>query len=90
MRKVTQEELTEKFLETLEAQNRRAKGLPVVKIKAMFLGEDDPLACYNGKIYNGIIGDLGMLGINDEDCEEGEEDYYAYPPEFFEILEIED
>ena len=52
MRKVTQEELTEKFLETLEAQNRRAKGLPVVKIKAMFLGEDDPLACYNGKIYN--------------------------------------
>ena len=89
MHKVTQEELTEEFLESLEAQNRRAKGLPPVKIKAKFLGEDDPIACFNGKIYDGIICDLGLLGITDEDCE-GEGDYYGYPPEFFEILEIEE
>lgn len=90
MRKVTQEELTEEFLESLEAQNRRAKGLPPVKIKAKFLEENIPIAsCFNGKIYDGIICDLGLLGITDEDCE-GKGDYYGYPPEFFEILEIEE
>lgn len=52
------------------------------KIKVKFIGEDDPLALRNGKIYEAIVGQKGMYGIVDETKEE-----YAYPPELFEIVE---
>lgn len=51
-------------------------------IKVKYIGEDDPLALLNGKIYDARILKKGWFGIVDETKEE-----YAYPPELFEIVE---
>lgn len=53
-------------------------------IKVRFIGADDPLALRNGKVYDAIVGQLGMLCIVDETGEE-----YGYPPspELFEIVQ---
>lgn len=45
------------------------------KIKVRYIGADDPLALRNGKIYEAIVGRMGMLCIVDETGEE-----YGYPP----------
>lgn len=50
-------------------------------IKVRFIGEDNPLALRHGKIYDAIVGQLGMYGIVDETGEE-----YAYNPKLFEII----
>ena len=50
-------------------------------IKVKYLGEDDPLALFNGKIYEARVLKKGWFGIVDETGEE-----YAYPPEDFEII----
>ena len=52
------------------------------RIKVKFIGDDDPLALRYGKIYEAIVGQMGMYGIVDETGEE-----YGYPPELFEIVE---
>lgn len=54
-------------------------------IKARFLGKDNPLALRHGKIYDAIVGRLGMYCIIDETGEE-----YAYNPNLFEIIEDEE
>lgn len=51
-------------------------------VKVKYLGEDNPLALLNGKIYDARILKKGWYGIVDETKEE-----YAYPPEQFEIVE---
>lgn len=51
-------------------------------MKVKFIGEDDPLALLNNKIYNVISVEKGWYRIVDET----EEDY-LYPPEAFEIVE---
>ena len=51
-------------------------------IKVKFLGEDNPLALRHGKIYDAIVGQLGMYGIVDETGKE-----YGYNPKLFEIIE---
>ena len=51
-------------------------------IKVKFIGTDNPIALRHGKIYDAIVGDLGMYGIIDETGEE-----YGYNPELFEIVE---
>ena len=51
-------------------------------IKVKYIGEDDPLALLNGKIYDARVLKKGWFGIVDETKEE-----YAYPPELFEIVE---
>lgn len=51
--------------------------------KVKYLGEDNPLALMNGKIYDARILKKGWYGIVDETKEE-----YAYPPEQFEIVEV--
>ena len=50
-------------------------------IKVRYIGEDNPLALRNGKIYEARILKKGWYGIVDESGEE-----YAYPPEVFEIV----
>lgn len=55
----------------------------VVYVK--FLGEDDPLALRNGKVYTARILQKGWFGIVDETHEE-----YAYPPELFEVVREKD
>ena len=50
------------------------------KIKVKYIGEDNPLALRNGKVYTARILKKGWYGIVDETKEE-----YAYPPELFEI-----
>lgn len=54
------------------------------RIKVRFVGRDDPLALRNGKVYEAIVGQRGMLCIIDETGEE-----YGYPPssELFEVIE---
>lgn len=51
-------------------------------IKVKYIGNDNPLALRNGKIYDARILKKGWYGIVDETKEE-----YAYPPEQFEIIE---
>lgn len=55
-------------------------------IKVKFIGEDDPLALRNGKIYEARVlkptkKGTCWYGIVDETNEE-----YAYPPQLFEIV----
>ena len=50
-------------------------------IKVKYIGEDNPLALLNGKIYDARILKKGWYGIVDETKEE-----YAYPPELFEVI----
>lgn len=45
------------------------------------MGADNPLALRHGKIYDAIVGDMGMYCIIDETGEE-----YAYNPNLFEII----
>lgn len=52
------------------------------RIKVKYLGENNPLALLNGKIYEARVLKKGWLGIVDETKEE-----YAYPPEEFEVIE---
>lgn len=56
------------------------------RIQVRFIGKDDPLALRHGKIYEAIVGQLGMLCIVDESGEE-----YGYPPspKLFEIVSEE-
>ena len=51
-------------------------------IKVKYLGDDNPLALLNGKIYYARVLKKGWFGIVDESKEE-----YAYPPELFEIIQ---
>ncbi len=56
-------------------------------IKVKYLGEDNPLALINGKIYDARVlkptkQGKYWYGIVDESKEE-----YAYPPDLFEIVE---
>ena len=51
-------------------------------MKVKFIGENDPLALRYGKIYEAIVGQMGIYGIVDETGEE-----YGYLPELFEIVE---
>ena len=51
-------------------------------IKVRYIGEDDPLSLRNGKVYDARVLKKGWFGIVDETKEE-----YAYPPEFFEIVD---
>lgn len=52
------------------------------RIKVKYIGEDNPLALRNGKIYDARVLKKNWLGIVDETNEE-----YAYPPELFEMVE---
>ena len=52
-----------------------------LKTKVKFIGESDPLALLNGKVYDAIVGQKGMICLVDETGDE-----YAYPPELFEII----
>ena len=54
-------------------------------IKVRYIGEDDPLALRHGKVYEAVIGQLGMYGIVDETGEE-----YGYPPSLFEPVKTEE
>lgn len=47
-------------------------------VKVKYVGESNPLALLNGKIYDARILKKGWYGIVDETEEE-----YAYPPELF-------
>lgn len=51
-------------------------------MKVKFLGEDDPLALINSKIYDVLSIEDGWFRIVDET----EEDY-LYPPEAFQVVE---
>ncbi len=51
-------------------------------MKVKYIGESDPLALLNGKVYDVISIERGWYRIIDETSED-----YLYPPEFFEILE---
>lgn len=51
-------------------------------IKVKYIGESNPLALLNGKVYDARILKKGWYGIVDETNDE-----YAYPPEQFEIIE---
>ena len=51
-------------------------------MKVKFIGENDPLALLNGKIYNVISIEKKWYRIIDET-----NDDYLYPPELFEIVE---
>ena len=51
-------------------------------IKVKYLGESNPLALLNNKVYEARVLKKGWYGIVDETKEE-----YAYPPEQFEIIE---
>ena len=51
------------------------------RVKVKFIGESNPLALINGKIYEARVLKKGWFGIVDETHEE-----YAYPPELFELL----
>ena len=55
------------------------------KVKIKYIGEDNPLALRTGKIYDGRVLKKGWFGVVDETDEE-----YAYPPEVFQIMEVED
>lgn len=57
-------------------------GLSNSSIKVRFIGEDDLLMLRHGKIYNARILKKGWYGIVDETHEE-----YAYPPDFFIIID---
>ena len=52
------------------------------RIKVKYIGEDNPLALLNGKVYEARILKRDWYGIIDETNEE-----YAYPPEQFEIVQ---
>lgn len=58
---------------------------PYKKIKVRFIGENDPLALLNRKIYDAFLGQKGMICLIDETGNE-----YAYHPSLFEIIERED
>lgn len=51
-------------------------------IKVKYIGEDNPLALRAGNVYDARVLKKGWFGIVDETKEE-----YAYPPEFFEIVD---
>ena len=50
-------------------------------ILVKYNGKDDPLSLREGKIYAARVLAKGWYGIVDEAGEE-----YAYPPEYFEII----
>lgn len=51
------------------------------KVKVKFIGKDNPIALRTNKIYDAVIGQLGMICLVDESGGE-----YAYFPELFEIV----
>ena len=51
-------------------------------MKVKFLGESDPLALLNNKVYNVLSVEKGWYRIIDETGED-----YLYPPEAFTIVE---
>lgn len=61
-------------------------------MKVKFLGETDPFALINGKVYDVISIEEGWYRIIDEEGfdETQEIQGYLYPPELFEIVEDDD
>ena len=58
-------------------------------MKVKFIGESDPFALLNGKVYDVISIEEGWYRIIDEEGvdEDDELPGYLYPPEAFEIVE---
>ena len=58
-------------------------------MKVKFLGESDPFALLNGKIYDVLSVENGWYRIVDESRDDEDEDVpgYLYPPEAFEVVE---
>ena len=57
----------------------------VIFIKVKFIGETDPVYMINGKVYDVISIEKTWYRIIDE---EGED--YLYPPELFEVVDVND
>lgn len=57
-------------------------------MKVRYLGESDPVALINGKIYDCVGEEYGEYRIIDEEGydEDQEIQGYLYPKEFFEIV----
>ena len=59
---------------------KNENGYEIVKVR--FVGKDDPGALRHNKIYDAVVGQLGMICLVDETGGE-----YAFPPHLFEIIE---
>ncbi len=58
-------------------------------MKVRYIGESDPIALLNGKVYDVLSVEQGWYRIVDEEGEDDEQELqgYLYPPQAFEIVE---